>query len=368
MPTLLAAAAVALLAVAPEARADKAWREARKADTSAAWGLYASAHPTEPRAALARHRAERRGWDEAVAANTSASYTAYVAAFPSGQDVAEARTRAETLGWDEAVAEDTIGALTSYIGRYPRSPHVGEATQRIEELWYGQCKLEGTEAGWARYLSRYPLGKHAVEAQAERDRLAWAATTAAATRYAYRQYLERFPTGLHITEARGWLDQTYVRTLQPVVALFATYQAPGARPALLARIQGELDRGLLDDLKETFTVLPTRAIDATAGGLPNPNETIGARPDTGILVLEYSEYPGRRFDPAGVATDIAAILRLYTPNTPNPVWSRELSATTPEKVHGTNLSALQAAALQDLSEQLTALNIELAQQRAQEGT
>lgn len=146
------------------------------------------------------------------------------------------------------------------------------------------------------------------------------------------------------------------------MALVGSWQTPDQRPVVLARLKKELEAGFVADLSRDFRVLPLVTYDATRG-LPHPQDTWGNGPDVGVLVLEYTERKGRKFDPSGNATDITAVLRLYVPRTRTAVWAREIDATTPQKVRGTDLGALHTEAIADLAGQLRSLDDEIATNR-----
>ena len=358
--------AIALAAIAVGC-GPKDWRVAKRTNTSASYGAYASAHAGEPRAAIAARRAEARGWEEANAAGTSAAYTSFVAAFPASEHAIEARVRAETIGWTEAKASGTLPDLTTYLARYPQSVRRGEAEGLIEGLFFEEAKAEGTIASWGDYLVRYPMGAHAAEATAERDRLTWQRAVMMDTRSAYKKYLDSYPQGAHAAEASAWLAESYVTRLQPVIALIESHQGSSMHKTVLARIQREFDDGLLADLKDTFEIEATRIYDGSRG-FPHPHDLLGTTLGTGVLVIEYYEREGRRFEPSGTATDITAVVRLYAPNTRNAVWVRELAASTPTRVYGADRSALNLGAIGDLGDQLRSLFVELTIQRPPEGS
>lgn len=343
------------------------WREAVQADTSAAYLAYVAHNPTSVKIPTAERRAEALLWEEATLAGTSAGFAAYVSTFPQGKHAAEALTQVYEVGWTEASTDGSSAALQAYALRWPRSPHAPEAAARVEELAFGAARSERTDESLSRYLVQYPEGRHAAEVRALRDEVVWEATVPVATRAAYQRYLDQFPQGIHADTARLWLRATYVRRVLPVLAVLETWQRGSVR-TVLGRVQRELDVVLVPDLRRAgFEVLPVRALDATLGMNP-PQEQFGVEPDTGILVVEYRERAGRTFDPSGTATDIEAVVRLYVPNTPNPVWVRTVRATTPDRVHGSEVGALHQAAIDDFGDQLHTFEAELASQyRKEEG-
>lgn len=343
---------VLLLILASPACAGRGWRAAAREDTSAAWSAWVAAHPDAGRADLAARRAEERGWAEAQAADTSEGYGAYLGAFPAGPNAPEARARAEALDWQAARDTGTVEALTGYLARHPGGPHTVEAQERIEKAWADEARAAGTEESWGRYLVRYPQGAFSAEARQERDRLAWATATTAATPAAYTAYLARFPQGAHAAEAAAWLAAAKVTRIKPVVILTGTWQRDGMRSTVLARARRELERGLLAELKRDFTVLPVTTTDPRGATPGLPQEVYGIEPDTGLLVVEYRETVGRRFEPDGHANDVHAQVRLFVPPTAAPVLERSLQASTPEKIYGTDASVLETSAVKELGGQL----------------
>jgi hypothetical protein len=344
--------------------ASREWRDTIAANTSAAYSTYAASHAGTVRGQRAERLAQQLAWEEAVAANRSVAYYSYASAWPGAEHAEEARAKAESLGWEEAAADGSVAALTAFVARFPQSSHVPDAHSRIEDLVYEEVKRQPSEASFSRYLVQYPEGRYAAEARVQHEQLSWDAAVAADTRTAYQAYVRKFPTGAHVQAAQDWLASTYVTSIQPVVAVVSTWQ-PDPR-AVLQRVQRGVDRGLVLDLARDFKVLPTKAVDATRG-MAHPHEIVGVQRDVGILVIEYTEKKGRKFDPSGNATDITAVVRLYAPNSKTPVYVRELSATTPDKIRGTEISALNSSAIDELAGQLRALDEELARQR-REGT
>lgn len=329
--------------------AGRDWRAAVREDTSAAYTAWVAAHPDSGRADLASRRAEERGWAEAQAADTAAAYGGYLGAFPSGPHAAEAHARAEVLDWEAARDSGSVQALSAYLARHPGGPHTVEANERIEKSWADEARAGGTEESWGRYLVRYPQGAWAAEARRERERLAWQTATTGATTASHSAYLRRFPDGAHAGEAEAWLVAAKVTRIQPVIVLTDTWQKDSMRSTVIARVRKELDNGLLGDLRRDFKVLPIKTSDPRGAALPHPQESWGVEPDTALLVVEYKETVGRRFEPDGHANDVHAVVRLYVPPTPNAVLERALDASTPERIYGTDDSVLQTSAVVELS-------------------
>lgn len=347
------------------------WRDAVRADTSAAYSAYALKNPGTFKAETAKRRAEARGWDEAVLADDSGGYRAFAEAFPTSRRAPEAMKLAEDRAWTEVSASEALSDWLTFLERYPSSPHAPEARARTEALFFAAAKAEGTEAAWVRFLSQYPTGGHTAAAWAERDRLAWDRAVAEATRTAYERYLADVPAlkapdgqvvaGVHRAEAEQWLASTYVRRIQPVVALVESVQPRKGTEAELKALAAVIDGGLLTELRRTFTVLPARTVDATYG-MPPVQELVGVEPDVGILSIEVHEKVGRDFDPNGHATDLQVIVRLYVPPTPKPVVVREVNATTPDRVLAQKIDELHRSAVRALGEQLLRVGPEIASQ------
>lgn len=332
----------------------KDWREAVRDGSSTAYAAYAARHPGTPRAAAAARRAPELAWAEAQALDTSIAYASYLAAYPEGEHAAEAKVRGVALAWTEAKQSGSVATLASFLARYPDSPHEADAEQLLEQLWYDEAKQGGTEVSWGRYLVRYPQGTWAEEAARERERLAWEATVPQDTIQAYLSFVQRYPDGAHAAEARAWLDATRVAKLQPVVVLAGTWQGDRSRATVVQRVRGEVERGLLADLKRFFTVLPVKVVDPRGAPLAHPHEAWGATEGVGLLVLEYTEVAGRTFEPSGHATDITATLRLYAPNTRTPVLDKATTASTPARILGADASSLHTSAVKDLGARLRA--------------
>ena len=113
---------------------EKAWADAEKAGTAAAYTAYiqnfgGGAHAAQARqrvTELSRKEADEKAWADAEKAGTAAAYTGYVQKFGSGAHVAEARQRGaalETQGRKEVPSIDiqktcqaAAGAMVSLMG------------------------------------------------------------------------------------------------------------------------------------------------------------------------------------------------------------------------------------------------------------
>ena len=125
---------VALNEAARKAADEKAWADAEKAGTAAAYTAYiqnfgGGAHAAQARqrvTELSRKEADDKAWADAVRAGTAAAIIAYTQNFSAGAHVAEARQRAaalETQGRKEVPAIDiqktcqaAAGAMVSLMG------------------------------------------------------------------------------------------------------------------------------------------------------------------------------------------------------------------------------------------------------------
>jgi hypothetical protein len=249
--------------------------------------------------------------------------------------------------------------MNAFVARYPSGAHAADAAAALERAWAAEARAAGTEDGWGRYLVRYPDGAFAEEARTERDRIAWNATTQANTLDAYQAYLDRYLDGAHVDEANGFVAATHVDTLQPLVVLAGTYQPKSRHVAILARLQTELERGLLTDLKRSFQLRPTmRAVAGDESTLP-PEASLQPEMGVGLLVVSVDERIGRPFEPSGSATDLHTTVTLLVPPTPSPVVSQTLTASTPEKVTGTAESTLYTSAVRELGQALRAVGPEI---------
>jgi putative transposon-encoded protein len=135
---------------------DKAWADAEKAGTAAAYTGYvqkfgSGAHAAEARQRLAaldeqaRKDADEKAWADAEKAGTASAYTGYVQKFGSGAHVAEARQRlaaldeqarkdADEKAWADAEKAGTAAAYTGYVQKFGSGAHVAEARQRVATL------------------------------------------------------------------------------------------------------------------------------------------------------------------------------------------------------------------------------------------
>src|SRR5215510_13446952 len=116
-----------------------------------------TAAPTQqPSDDQARKEADEKAWADAVKAGTAAAYTAYVQNFGGGAHVAEARQRvtelsrkeADDKAWADAVRAGIAAAITAYTQNFSSGAHVAEARQRLAAL-DEQARKEAEEKAWA---------------------------------------------------------------------------------------------------------------------------------------------------------------------------------------------------------------------------
>src|SRR5258708_1996559 len=128
---------------------EKAWADAEKTNTAAAYTAYlqnfgAGAHVSEASQRIvalneaARKAADEKAWADAEKAGTAAAYTAYTQNFGGGAHVAEARQRVAELGrkeaddkaWADAVRTGTAAAPTPHTRNVSSGARVAEARER----------------------------------------------------------------------------------------------------------------------------------------------------------------------------------------------------------------------------------------------
>src|SRR6201997_4014704 len=199
---------------------EKAWADAEKAGTAAAYTAYlqnfgSGAHVSEASQRIvalnetARKAADEKAWADAEKAGTAAAYTAYIQSFGGGAHVAEARQRvaeqsrkeADDKAWADAVRAGTAAALTAYTQNFSSGAHVAEARQRLATL--------------------------DEQARKEADEKAWADAEKAGTASAFTSYVQKFGSGAHVAEARKRAAalETQARKEVPTIDIKKTCQA-----------------------------------------------------------------------------------------------------------------------------------------------
>jgi hypothetical protein len=325
----------------------KAWREARKANTAAAYSAFVARQPEHPKVSKARLRAEALDWEAALAADTSDAFSLFIATHPASPHVPDARQLAEERAWTEAKADGSIGALENYLARFGTGgEHEAEARQIIEQRWYERAAADDSVESWGRYLVRYPTGRWLTEARERRDLLGWNRAVEDGTRDSYQRYLREHPRGEHRDAARDWLASLRVHTLQPVLVYRRTWRDDRRRKRDRAVYQRDLERGLLYDLARDFTIRPTIVEDDPERAFLHVQERHGVEDGVGLLELVIDEAEGRVFEPSGRATDITATLSVYAPPTVAPVWSTEIRESTPARIYGSTMEALYTEAVE----------------------
>ena len=153
-----------------------------------------------PEAALAKERlarliedanveADNRAWQEAREADTIAGYRAYLAGFPDGRYADDAQDRLAALenamsahkeddaAWARARLKGTIAAVEAYLGAHPRGRYTAEAremlavikaksaaTRKEDEAW-AKARAENTAQAYRDYLNVFPRGRYAGRAR-----------------------------------------------------------------------------------------------------------------------------------------------------------------------------------------------------------
>jgi hypothetical protein len=135
---------------------EKAWAEAKKTDTVAAFTSYlqnfgSGTHTAEASRRIvalidqARKDADDKAWTDAEKVGTAAAFNTYLQSFGSGAHVAEARQRiaaldeqtrkeADEKAWADAVRTGTAAAFNTYLQSFGSGAHAAEARQRIAAL------------------------------------------------------------------------------------------------------------------------------------------------------------------------------------------------------------------------------------------
>src|SRR6266498_2353097 len=178
---------------------------------------------------LSRKEADERAWADAVRTGTVAAFTVYTQNFSTGAHVAEARQRlaaldeqarkeADDKAWADAEKAGTAAAFTGYVQKFGSGAHVAEARQRLAAL--------------------------DEQARKEADEKAWADAQKAGTAGAFTGYVQKFGSGAHVAEARQRVAalETQGRREVPTIDLQKTCQAAaGAMVSLMGGTTTEQD-------------------------------------------------------------------------------------------------------------------------------
>src|SRR6266446_6715126 len=160
----------------------------------------------------ARKEADEKAWADAEKAGTAAAYTAYLQNFGSGTHVSEASQRivalnetarkaADEKAWADADKAGTAAAFNGYIQKFGSGAHAAEARQRAAAL--------------------------DEQARKEADEKAWADAEKAGTASAFTSYVQKFGSGAHVAEARKRAAalETQGRKEVPTIDIQKTCQA-----------------------------------------------------------------------------------------------------------------------------------------------
>ncbi|WP_178130840.1 bifunctional serine/threonine-protein kinase/formylglycine-generating enzyme family protein [Reyranella sp. CPCC 100927] len=139
----------------------------------------------QDRARAERERVElhEKAWAQAKAANTAAAYQDYMNRYPTGSHAAEARQAIATLeqqnkgeedAWAQARGINTDAGYRAYLDRYPAGRFAADArreVERIEAEAWAQATNANTDGGYQEYLRRYPAGRFVVDARSAAERI-----------------------------------------------------------------------------------------------------------------------------------------------------------------------------------------------------
>jgi hypothetical protein len=183
----------------------------------------------------ARKDADEKAWADAARTGTAAAFNTYLQNFGSGAHVADARQRiaaldeqarkdADEKAWTDAERAGTAAAFNGYIQNFSSGAHIAEARQRAATL--------------------------EAKARKDADDKAWADAQRAGTSSAYNTYLQNFGTGAYAAEARrqvATIDAQGRREV-PTVDIQKTCQAAaGVMVSLLGGSTTDQDvKGCLD--------------------------------------------------------------------------------------------------------------------------
>ena len=318
---------------------------ARREGTSDAYKRFVANYPDHHKAPKAAQRAEEMDWGAALKGDTASGYALFVVAHPTSDKVAEARQRGDERAWAEARQNGELAAYQGYVQAYPEGGHVQDAEHAIEDLVVEEARYADSVESWGRYMFRYPEGRYIQEAREKRDERGWEAAVKGNSKASYETYLRQHPNGEHRQEARNWLSSLAIATLQPVLVVGSTWRPTWAHRSDRARLQRNLQEGLLNDIKSGVPLRSVLVEDA----VPNehPADRHGREPGVGLFVVEVSQDVGRTFEPSGHATTLPTTVSVYVAATDDPLWTWSFEATTPETIYGSTEESLYTEAVEE---------------------
>ncbi len=221
------------------------WEVAERAGTPEALRGYLQAHPDGAYAGEARRRlagptpdpsaaagdasAEPRAWDEASRLGTEAAFAAYLQAFPEGPNAAAAGRR---------IAQIRAAAAAAEAARQADAERRAEAARLADRRAWEDAERIGTEAAYRGYLQTRPDGRHVAEATrriAERQPGGPAPAAAPTGIWTGSYACSRGPVGatLEVSQAEGG-------PVEAVLNFGPTPHTPGVVPGNL-RLTGRYD-------------------------------------------------------------------------------------------------------------------------------
>jgi hypothetical protein len=175
--------------------------------------------PSQEQTEQIRKESDEKAWADAAKLGTVAAFKAYLQGHPSGAHADEARKRiaaleeevrkqaeeqarkqaelkthrqADEKAWAEASGAGTIEALRAYLDSHPAGTNASEARKRIAAL--EDKSRKETEAKVRREAE--------VQALKEADAKAWSLVLSTSTIESLNAYLKAHPSGAHAAEAR----------------------------------------------------------------------------------------------------------------------------------------------------------------------
>ncbi|HKS80043.1 MAG TPA: hypothetical protein VJR23_00930 [Candidatus Acidoferrales bacterium] len=115
-------------------RVENDWKQAKDANSSAAYAEFLTSHPKGPHADEAQAAMESLDWDAAKGASSISGYEEYLKKHPTGRFSEGAKTTLQDLQWAEAKRKASVESYKGFLEAHPASPYKGEAIARIAAL------------------------------------------------------------------------------------------------------------------------------------------------------------------------------------------------------------------------------------------
>ncbi len=205
----------------------KAFEQAQRDGTIAAYEAYVAKYPLALQSSLARQELDRLVVEEVLESEDLQKLRAFVLSNNNPQYVAQAKTKIEKLVFAEALESNTVESYSDYLTQYPNGSYHKLASQRLNEVLYARATQSGKLSELIRFVIENPKHQNWASAYELLKRRTFSQLSIAGMKVLekYEQdtrLLERFAKR-YLTDTRKSTSDTLLAYF-PSIASFAQYK------------------------------------------------------------------------------------------------------------------------------------------------